>query len=117
VTEQLDVEPAKFFVHRHIRPQYACRTCETISAEPIPPAVIDSGMAAIGLLVWVLISKYLDHLPLYRLEQIAVRSGVTLSRSTMADWVGRLGVPTGHKWSYSPWSTTCTGICCNGLAY
>jgi len=40
VTEQLDVEPAKFFVHRHIRPQYACRTCETITAEPIPPAVV-----------------------------------------------------------------------------
>lgn len=92
VTEQLDVEPAKFFVHRHIRPQYACRTCETITAEPIPPAVIDGGMAAIGLLVWVLISKYLDHLPLYRLEQIAARSRVILSRSTLADWVGRLGV-------------------------
>jgi transposase len=92
VTEQLDVEPAKFFVHRHIRPQYACRSCETIIAAPIPPAVIDGGMAAVGLLVWVLISKYLDHLPLYRLEQIAARDRVILSRSTLADWVGRLGV-------------------------
>ncbi|HSN23473.1 MAG TPA: IS66 family transposase zinc-finger binding domain-containing protein, partial [Methylomicrobium sp.] len=73
VTEQLDVEPAKFFVHRHIRPQYACRHCETITAAPIPPAVIDGGMAAIGLLTWVMISKFLDHLPLYRLEQIATR--------------------------------------------
>ena len=36
-TEQLDVEPAKFFVHRHIRPQYACRNCETITAAPVPP--------------------------------------------------------------------------------
>ncbi|MDO8939117.1 MAG: IS66 family transposase [Methylicorpusculum sp.] len=92
VTEQLDVEPAKFFVHRHIRPQYACRTCETITAAPIPPAVIDGGMAAVGLLTWLLIGKFLDHLPLYRLEQIAARSGVILSRSTLADWVGRLGV-------------------------
>ncbi len=92
VTEQLDVEPAKFFVHRHIRPQYACRACETVTAAPIPPAVIDGGMAAVGLLSWVMISKYLDHLPLYRLEQIAARDGVTLSRSTLADWVGRLGV-------------------------
>lgn len=92
VTEQLDVEPAKFFVHRHIRPQYACRHCETITAAPIPPAVIDGGMAAIGLLTWVMISKFLDHLPLYRLEQIAARDGVILSRSTLADWVGRLGV-------------------------
>jgi len=92
VTEQLDVEPARFFVHRHIRPQYACRRCETVTAAPIPPAVIDGGMAAVGLLRWVMISKFLDHLPLYRLEQIAARDGVTLSRSTLADWVGRLGV-------------------------
>ena len=92
VTEQLDVEPAKFFVHRHIRPQYACRSCETVTAAPIPPAVIDGGMAAVGLLAWVMISKYQDHLPLYRLEQIAARDNVILSRSTLADWVGRVGV-------------------------
>jgi transposase len=80
------------FVNRHIRPQYACRNCETIKAAPIPPAVIDGGMAAVGLLIWVLIGKYLDHLPLYRLEQIAARDGVILSRSTLAEWVGRFGV-------------------------
>lgn len=92
VSEQLDVEPARFFVHRHIRPQYACRSCETVSAAPIPPAVIDGGLAAVGLYVWILIGKYLDHLPLYRLEQIAAREQVILSRSTMAQWVGRIGV-------------------------
>ena len=92
VSEQLDVEPARFFVHRHIRPQYACRPCETVSAAPIPPAVIDGGMAAVGLYAWILIGKYLDHLPLYRLEQIAARDRVILSRSTMAEWVGRIGV-------------------------
>jgi transposase len=92
ISEQLDVEPARFFVHRHIRPQYACRACETVTAAPIPPAVIDGGLAAVGLYVWVLIGKYLDHLPLYRLEQIAARDNVMLSRSTMAQWVGRLGV-------------------------
>jgi len=92
VSEQLDVEPAKFFVHRHIRPQYACKTCETITAAPIPPAIIDGGMAAPGLLSWVLTSKYLNHLPLYRLEQIAAREQVMLSRSTLAEWVGRTGV-------------------------
>ncbi len=92
VSEQLDVEPARFFVHRHIRPQYACRSCETMSAAPIPPAVIDGGLAAVGLYVWILIGKYLDHLPLYRLEQIATRDNVMLSRSTMAQWVGRIGV-------------------------
>ncbi|SEN76834.1 IS66 family transposase [Nitrosomonas marina] len=92
VTEQLDVEPARFFVHRHIRPQYACKTCETVTAEPVPPAVIDGGMAAPGLLAWVISNKYLNHLPLYRLEQIAAREQVTLSRSTLAEWVGRTGV-------------------------
>jgi len=70
VTEQLDVEPTKFFVHRHIRPQYACRTYETITAAPIPPAVIDGGMAALGLLTWVLIGKFLDHLPLYQKREV-----------------------------------------------
>lgn len=92
VSEQLDVEPAKFFVHRHIRPQYACRHCETVTAAPVPPAVIDGGMAAVGLLAWVIVGKYLDHLPLYRLERIAARDGVTLARSTLAEWVGRIGV-------------------------
>ena len=92
ISEQLDVEPARFFVHRHIRPQYACRPCEKVSAAPIPPALIDGGLAAPGLLAWVVIGKYLDHLPLYRLEQIAARDQVTLSRSTMAEWVGRIGV-------------------------
>jgi transposase len=92
VAEQLDVEPARFFVHRHIRPQYACRACESVSAAPIPAAVIDGGMAAVGLYVWVIIGKFLDHLPLYRLESIAAREEVTLSRSTLAEWVGRIGV-------------------------
>ena len=92
ITEQLDVEPARFFVHRHIRPQYACKTCETITAEPVPPAIIDGGMASPGLLAWVISNKYLNHLPLYRLEQIAAREQVILSRSTLAEWVGRTGV-------------------------
>lgn len=92
VSEQLDIEPARFFVVRHIRPQYACRQCETITAAPVEPAVIDGGMATPGLLAWVAISKYLDHLPLYRLEQIAMRQQVNLSRSTMSEWIGRIGV-------------------------
>ncbi len=95
VSEQLDVDPARFFVRRHIRPQYACRACETVTAAPIPTAVIDGGLAAVGLLAWIIVGKYLDHLPLYRLEGIAARAGVTLARSTLADWVGRLGVSLG----------------------
>jgi transposase len=79
-------------VHRHIRPQYACRACETVVAEPVPPAVIDGGMATTGLLAWITTCKYLDHLPLYRIAQIAAREDVTLSLSTLAEWVGRVGV-------------------------
>ena len=92
ISEQLDVEPARFFVHRHIRPQYACRTCETITAVPVPAAIIDGGLAAPGLHAWVLIHKYLDHLPLYRIEKISDRHGVPIARSTLAQWVGQLGV-------------------------
>jgi transposase len=91
ISEQLDIEPARFFVIRHIRPQYACRHCETITAAPVAPAVIDGSLAAPGLLTWVATSKYLDHLPLYRLEQIAARQQVNLSRSTMSEWIGRMG--------------------------
>ncbi|STB69033.1 IS66 family transposase [Chromobacterium violaceum] len=92
ISEQLDVEPARFFVIRHIRPQYACRSCETVQAAPVAPAVIDGGLAAPGLLAWVAISKYLDHLPLYRIEQIAERQQVPLARSTLSEWIDRLGV-------------------------
>jgi transposase len=91
VSEQLDVEPARFFVIRHIRPQYACRQCETVTAAAVAPAVIDGSLAAPGLLAWVATGKYLDHLPLYRLEQIAARQQVALSRSTMSEWIGRMG--------------------------
>jgi transposase len=91
ITEQLDVEPARFFVHRHIRPQFACRACETIIAEPVPAAIIDGGLASPGLLSWLLVNKFIDHVPLYRIVQIGARSGVDLAGLTLADWVGRCG--------------------------
>jgi transposase len=106
VNEQLDVEPARFFVHRHIRPQYACRPCETVTAAPIPAAVIDGGMAAVGLLAWIAACKYLDHLPLYRIEQIAARQGIPLARSTLADWIGRIGVAPCSRWR-TGWPNCC----------
>jgi transposase len=92
ISEQLDVEPARFFVHRHIRPQYACRTCDTVTAAPIPAAIVDGGLAAAGLYAWVLTQKFLDHLPLYRIEQITHRQAVPIARSTLAEWVGQAGV-------------------------
>lgn len=92
VSEQLDVEPARFFVHRHIRPQYACRTCDSVTAAPVAPAIIDGGMAAPGLLAWIVVSKFVDHLPLYRIAQIGERQGVPLPISTTSDWAGKVGV-------------------------
>ena len=92
VTEQLDYEPGNFVVRRHVRPKCTCRHCQTIIVAPVAPSIIDGGIAAPGLLSWVVTSKYLDHLPLYRIEQIAARQGVMLSRSTMSEWIGRIGV-------------------------
>ena len=92
VSEKLDVEPMTFFVRRDVYPQYACRTCETIVAEPVAPAILDRGLAAPGLLAQVAIQKYTDHLPLYRQEAIFARHGITLSRTTLAEWIGVIGL-------------------------
>ena len=92
VSEKLDVEPMTFFVRRDVHPQYACRRCETIVAEPVAPAILDRGIAAPGLLAQVTIQKYTDHLPLHRQEAIFARAGITLSRTTLAEWIGAVGV-------------------------
>lgn len=92
VSEKLDCKPLEFFVRRDVHPQYACRACETITAVPVPPALVDRGIAAPGLLAQVLIAKYVDHAPLYRQEGIFARSGVAIPRSTLAEWVGVCGV-------------------------
>jgi transposase len=92
VSEKLDYEPGQFSVERHIRGKWACRQCETVTQAPVPPHVVDKGIPTTNLLAQVLISKYADHLPLYRQEQIYARAGVELPRSTLADWVGRCGL-------------------------
>ena len=86
-------------MRRDVHPQYACRSCETITAVPVAPAIIDRGIAAPGLIAQVLIAKYLDHLPLYRQEGIYARSGVTIPRSTLAEWVGAAGVRCSRWWT------------------
>lgn len=92
VSEKLDIKPAEFFVRRDVYPQYACRACETITAAPVPAAIIDRGLAAPGLLADVVINKYTDHLPLYRLEPRYARSGIELKRGMLAEWIGRVGL-------------------------
>jgi len=92
VSEKLDLEPLKFFVRRDVYPQYACRACETITAAPVAPAIIDRGIAAPGLLAQVVIGKYVDHLPLYRQEAMFERAGLAIPRNVQAEWIGRIGV-------------------------
>ena len=92
VTEKLRIIPIRFEVEQHIRPKYACRGCETIKAAPVPASVIEGGMATPSVLSWVMVSKYTDHLPLYRMAQIAEREGLTLATSTLGEWVGKTGL-------------------------
>ena len=91
VSERLDIVPAQFFVHRHIRGKWACRCCQRLVQEPVAPQIIDSGMPAAGLVAHTLVSRFVDHLPYYRQEQINARSQVHTPRSTLAAWAGRGG--------------------------
>ena len=88
--ERLDIVPAKLRVIVTVRPKYACRTCERGVVQAAAPArLIVGGLPTEAALAQVLISKYGDHLPLYRQAQIYARSGVGLDRSTLAGWVGK----------------------------
>lgn len=88
VSEQLEYVPARFRVIRHVRPKYACSCCDHIAQAPAPTRPIARGLAGPGLLSHILVAKYCDHLPLYRQSVMYAREGVTLERSTMAEWVG-----------------------------
>lgn len=92
ISEKLDYTPGEFTVERHIRGKWACDECDTLTQAPVPPHVIDKGIPTTGLLAHVLVAKFADHLPLYRQERIFERAGHAISRSTLADWVGRCGV-------------------------
>jgi transposase len=90
VSERLDIVPAQFRVLVVRRPKYACRICEDVVVQALAPArLIEGGLPTEATVAQVLVSKYADHLPLYRQAQIYARQGVNLDRSTLADWVGR----------------------------
>lgn len=95
--EQLDYIPAKVKVIEHIRLTYGCPQCEN-NASPDGPQIvtankplqpIEKGLAAPGLLSYVIVSKYADHLPMHRLERILQRHGIEIARSTMCDWAAQ----------------------------
>src|SRR6266705_2436120 len=88
VSEMLEYVPASFVVIRHVRTKLSCTKCDCIVQAEAPSRPIERGLAGPGLLAHVLVSKYCDHLPLYRQSEMYAREGVELERSTLADWVG-----------------------------
>lgn len=89
VTEELEYIPGRFVVNRIVRPRAACSCCEQFTQAELPSRPIERGRPGPGLIAHVLVSKYADHLPLYRQSQIFERDSIDLDRSTLADWVGR----------------------------
>ena len=90
VSERLDVIPAQLRVLVTRRPKYACRSCsQGVVQAKAPEHLIAGGLPTEAMIAHVIVSKYADHLPLYRQAQIFARQGIELDRSTLADWVGR----------------------------
>jgi len=92
--EQLDVERAKYFVRVTKREKRACKACEEqgVQCAPLPPRIIEKGLASDRVVIDTVVSKYADHLPLYRQSVILEReTGLELSRATLDGWVMRVG--------------------------
>jgi len=88
VSEMIEYVPGRYKVVRHVRPKFSCGACQKIVQASAPIRPIARGLAGPAFLAHVLVSKYADHLPLYRQSQIYAREGLELDRSTLADWVG-----------------------------
>ena len=90
ISEQLEFQPAAFYVNEHVRYIYACQdedcTASVVTA-PKPPQPIDKGLAGPGMLAFVATSKLAEHLPLNRLEDVTCRYGIHIARSTQCDWM------------------------------
>jgi transposase len=96
--EQLDLEPARFFVLRTVKKSYACRHCDSATvpveqriqtAGPAQVGPIPKGLCGPGLLAHVVTAKFADHVPVHRLAGQLARSGVTIASSTLGDWLFR----------------------------
>jgi len=89
VSEILDMVAATMKVIEIARPKKSCRCCEKMVQVPAPSRPIPGSMAGAGLVAYILVSKFDDHLPLYRLNEIFARMGVDIPDSTLVDWCGR----------------------------
>jgi transposase len=93
-SEHLDVEPAKYFVQVTKREKRACAKCaeQGVVCAPLPPRIIDKGLASDQIVINTVVNKYCDHLPLYRQSAMLERdTGVELSRATLDGWVLQVG--------------------------
>jgi len=89
ISDRLDVIPAQYQVLVTKRPKLACRACEGVVVQaPAPERLIPGGLPTEATVSHVLVSRYADHLPLYRQSQILVRQGIEIGRDTLASWVG-----------------------------
>lgn len=86
ITEELECEPAKFYIKRYIRYKYAAKDGSKVSIAELPERVIDKGIPGAGLLAMILTGKYMDHLPLYRQKQIFARENIQIPSSTIEGW-------------------------------
>ena len=91
VTEELDIVPPQFRVKQYVQGKWRCRDCMNRDlVKPLPARPIPKGRPSPSLLAYLIVSKYVDHLPLYRQEQIFKRHGIHVARSTMDEWLGQL---------------------------
>lgn len=93
-SEQLDVEPARYFVRAIRREKRACRSCEQggVAMAPLPPRIIEKGLASDNVVIATVVGKYCDHLPLYRQAAMLEReAGLEIGRATLDGWVMRVG--------------------------
>lgn len=88
-TFEVDVVQPKLVKREIVRPKYRLKADKSVAPllAPAPPRAVMGGYASAGLIAWVALSKYVDHLPLYRLEQMSSRWGASISRQTMCDWI------------------------------
>lgn len=89
VSEVLTYIPARFAVIRHVRPSHSCAKCEAMVQAPMPSLPVPRAIADASVMAHVILSKFADHLPLYRQAEIYARAGLYLDRSLLADWVGK----------------------------